>query len=54
MRAQRRIIEVLYPGKDLGSLQGFPGTEVWQGETWQYLGSFNHEGRFVAFMSTLN
>jgi hypothetical protein len=54
MRAGRRVIEVLYPGSTLDGLNGWPGTEVWHGESWQYLGSFNTEGVFVALMNTMN
>ena len=54
MRSKKRVIEVLYPGTTIDQLNGWPGTEVWHGDSWQYVGSFNSEGVFVALMSTLN
>ena len=54
MRYKKRVIEVLYPGTTLEQLNGWPGTEVWHGDSWQYLGSFNSEGVFVTYMNTLN
>jgi hypothetical protein len=54
LTARRRVIEVLYPGTTLDQLNGWPGTEVWHGDTWQYLGSFNSDGVFVTYLNTLN
>jgi len=54
MRARRRTVEVLYPGTTIEQLNGWPGTEVWLADTWQYLGSFNSQGQFVALANTLN
>ncbi len=54
MRTRIRKVEVLWPGKTIEDLDGWPGTEVWLGDSWQYLGSFNTGGQFVAYLATLN
>ncbi len=54
MRARMRKVEVLWPGKTLEDLDGWPGTEVWLADSWQYLGTFNDHSQFVAHLATLN
>jgi len=54
MQAAKQQIEVLFQGMSLDDLNGYPGTRVWSYVSWNWVGVFNSEGMFVAFMDTLH